>query len=249
MPRCDLTALDHRPYPLPQGAWTMTMTWHDLLFAHWAVDAHLLRPLIPQGLELDTFDGTAWLSIVPFRMSGIRMRRCPPIPTTAAFPELNVRTYVTAHGKPGIWFFSLDAASPLAVSVARRFWHLPYFHARMSCIVDGDKVSYDSHRTHRAAPPARFSANYHPAGPAAPAQPGSLDEFLTERYCLYAVSPRGQLLRGEVHHAPWPLQPVKAEISVNSVAASIGLTSVRPPDLLHFSRRLDVVAWRLAFAH
>lgn len=223
----------------------MTMTWHDLLFAHWAVGAAALRPLIPPELELDTFGGTAWLGIVPFRMSGIRMRGYPPIPTTTAFAELNVRTYVTAHGKPGIWFFSLDAASALAVTVARRFWHLPYFGARMSCKVEGDAVSYYSHRTHRGRPIAQFAATYRPVAPPAPSPPGSLEHFFTERYCLFARHRRGTILRGDIHHAPWPLQAAEAEISSNSMAESLGITLPGPPQHLHFARRLDVVAWPL----
>ena len=225
----------------------MTMTWHDLIFAHWAVDAVALRPLIPAALELDTFDGTAWLGIVPFRMTGIRLRGCPPIPTTTAFAELNVRTYVTAGGKPGIWFFSLDAASALAVTVARRFWHLPYFSARMSCVADDEAVSYQSQRTRPDRPIAQFAATYRPVGPPAFAAPGSQEHFFTERYCLYARHHRGTILRGDIHHAPWPLQLAKAEIRSNSMAEPLGITLAGPPQHLHFARRLDVVAWPLEY--
>ena len=128
------------------------MSWHDLLFMHWPVPQEALRPQIPPALQLDTFDGSAWLSVPPFRMSATRPRCLPSVPPLSNFPELNVRTYVTAEGKPGIWFFSLDAANPVAVRLARATFHLPYFDARMSCQVTGDEVRYGSVRTHRGAP-------------------------------------------------------------------------------------------------
>src|SRR5688500_5474109 len=136
----------HRPWHA--RPWSVFMRWHELLFMHWPVPAAALRPLIPAGLELDTFDGSAWLGVVPFRMSGIRRRLLPPVPGTAAFPELNVRTYVTAGAKPGVWFFSLDAANRLAVRVARWTFHLPYYDATMSCTRDrAGEVAYRSTRT------------------------------------------------------------------------------------------------------
>ena len=127
-----LTETAHRPWPLPTGPWIMSQSWHDLLFAHWPIDASHLRPLIPAALEIDKFQGEAWIGVVPFRMSGVRLRATPALPTLSAFPELNVRTYVTHGGKPGVWFFSLDAANAIAVSVARAWFHLPYFNARMT---------------------------------------------------------------------------------------------------------------------
>lgn len=236
-------ALAHRPWPLPSGPWVMRQTWLDLLFAHWPVPAAVIRPLVPEVLELDLYEGQAWLGVVPFRMEAVRWRWLPPIPTTAAFPELNVRTYVTHGGKPGVWFFSLDAASTLAVRAARAAFGLPYFHARMASRPDGAAVRYASRRTHRGAPPAAFRADYGPTGPAATAAPGSLEDWLTARYCLYSYRRRLKtLLRAEIHHLPWPLQPAAAELHVNSMGAAAGVPLSGPP-LLHFARGLDVLVW------
>jgi uncharacterized protein YqjF (DUF2071 family) len=223
----------------------MHQRWHDLLFAHWPVPAELLRPHVPGGLSVDTFDGHAWLGVVPFRMSGIRPRSLPAVPWLSAFPELNVRTYVTDGQRPGVWFYSLDAGNPLAVTLARAVFHLPYYHAAMSVKDDGDCVQYVSRRTHRGAPAAEFIADYKPVGDPYRSTPGSLEHWLTERYCLYAADGVGQLYRGEIHHEPWPLQPADAEFRVNTMVASHGieLPSVHP--LLHFARRLDVIIWTL----
>ena len=159
-----LTDVAHRPWPLPAGPWIMAQTWHDLLFAHWRIDAALLRPLIPAPLEIDTFQNEAWIGVVPFRMSGVRLRATPALPALSAFPELNVRTYVTYGGKPGVWFFSLDAANAIAVSVARAWFHLPYFNARMRCESRNGWIEYTSERTHRGAASAKLRARYRPAG-------------------------------------------------------------------------------------
>ncbi len=222
----------------------MAQTWHDLLFAHWPVPAHRLRGLVHPALTLDTFDARAWLGVVPFRMSGVRPRFFPPVPGPSAFAELNVRTYVVAEGKPGVVFFSLDATNGLAVSLARRFFHLPYFRARMTCAAEGDGIRYASRRTQRDAPLAEFRGRYAPTGPVALAAPGSLDHWLTERYCLYAEDPGAGLHRCEIHHVPWPLQPARAEIELNTMADPVGISLDGPP-LLHFARRLDVVVWWL----
>ena len=138
-------AIDHRPTPLPRAPWVMKQRWEDLLFAHWPCDMSQLRAQVPAALEIDTFDGQAWIGIVPFRMSGVRLRWVPPLPGTSAFPELNVRTYVRAGARRGVWFFSLDASSPAAVKAARWWFHLPYFHADMRVVADGDSVQYLEH--------------------------------------------------------------------------------------------------------
>jgi uncharacterized protein YqjF (DUF2071 family) len=221
----------------------MRMTWHDLLFAHWPVAPEVLRARIPSGLQLDTIQGSAWLAVVPFRMSGVTPRGVPALPWLSAFPELNVRTYVTVGDKPGVYFFSLDAGNPVAVAVARRCFHLPYFRARMAAEEEGAGIRYRSERTHRGAPDAQFEGSYQPVGDALRAQPGSLEHWLTERYCLYAVDPRGQVFRGEIHHSPWPLQPAEAEIRVETMARSHGILLPGTRPLLHFARRLEVVAW------
>lgn len=221
----------------------MAMRWLDLLFAHWPVPAAALRPYIPAGLALDTFDRAAWLGVVPFRMAGVRPRLVPPLPGISAFPELNVRTYVTAERKPGVWFFSLDAANPLAVEAARLGFHLPYFRAGMACEPQGDGVRYTSERTHRGAAPATFTGSYRPTGPVYRAAPGSLEHWLTERYCLYAANRAGDIWRGDIHHMPWPLQPAEAEIEHTTMTNQIGLRLPATRPLLHFARELDVRAW------
>jgi hypothetical protein len=217
----------------------MAQVWADLLFAHWEVEAGSLRKLIPAGLELDTFEGAAFVGVVPFRMSGVRMRGLPPLPGLSAFPELNVRSYVTDGSKPGVWFFSLDAANAPAVATARRTFHLPYYNASMSCRRAGGWIEYESRRIHRGAPKAAFRGRYRPAGAVA-AVP--LDRWLTERYCLYAADGRGRLRRAEVHHARWPLESAEAEIDENTMAAPLGLALEGRPRLL-FARRLEVVVW------
>lgn len=240
-----LDQIEHRPYALAKGPWIMRQVWNDLLFAHWPVPPEVIRPLIPPQLELDTFDGQAWLGVVPFHMSGIRVRGLTPIPYTSAFAELNVRTYVAFNGRPGVVFFSLDAASPPAVMAARRWFYLPYFNARMPFRVQGDTVTYASQRTHRGAPPAEFAAAYGPTGPVYLPQPGTLDNWLTARYCLYTVDSRQRVFRGEIHHQPWPLQPAQAEITTNTMTQAAGISLPERPPLLHFSKRLDVLIWPL----
>lgn len=237
--------ITHRPWELPRRPWAMAMQWHDLLFMHWPIPIALLRPHIPAALSLDTFDGSAWLGVVPFHMTGVGPRYASRLPWVSAFPELNVRTYVTAEGKPGVWFFSLDAANPLAVRVARNAFHLPYFDARMSSERAGAMVRYASTRTHRGAPDAVFRGRYYPVGRPYHAAPGTLDHWLTERYRLYAADQRDRIWRGDIHHSRWPLQAAEAEIKLNTMTHQLGfeLPSTRP--LLHFARRLEVVAWIL----
>jgi hypothetical protein len=174
-------------------------------------------------------------------MTGVMRRPWPDVPGLSAFAELNLRLYVEREGKPGVWFLSLDAANALAVRVARRFFHLPYHHAEMKVRIDVDRIAYTSRR--RTGPPMEFAADYGPASTPYEAEADSLDHWLTERYCLYAVSPAGRLFRTDVHHHPWPLQHAWADIRVNSAGAPFGLSLDRAPDLLHFSRRLDVVVW------
>lgn len=232
----------HRQAPLPRGSWVMFQRWHELLLAHWPVPADDLLRHLPPGLELDLFDGRAWLGVVPFRMSGVRLRGMPPLPGMSAFPELNIRTYVRRGEERGVWFVSLDAASRPVVRAARRWFNLPYFEAEMEVVERGGEVVFRSRRTHRGAPPAEFRARYSPVAPVQSARPGTLEEFLSERYCLFALGPRG-LSRTEIHHHQWPLQRARAEIEANTMAHASGLRLEGPPAELHFARRLDVLIW------
>ena len=222
------------------------MRWHDLLFAHWRIDAQALRALVPPALAIDSFDGSAWIGVVPFRMTGVRPRFVPPLPWLTAFPELNVRTYVTSGGKAGVWFLSLDAARWLAVIAARAAFHLPYVHARMRCVERDGWIEYASERREpgrRGVSPASFRARYRPTGPGSFAVAGSLAHFLTARYCLYAADASGAVFRSEIDHPPWPLAAAEVEIERNTMLAAHGLATPREPPLLHFARRLEVVGW------
>lgn len=232
----------HRPWPLPRGPWLMGQTWTHLLFAHWAVPAEHLAALVPPELPVDRFEGRAWIGVVPFQLTSLRVRPLPPAPVGSHFPELNVRTYVTVDGRPGVYFFSLDAASPLAVAGARIAYRLPYFLARMSVTAREQRIEYRSRRVGAAGDEAQFSAAYGPGGPSFTALPGTLEHFLVERYCLYTVDGRRRVHRTEVHHAPWSLQPAWAAIDRNSMVAPLGLALEGEP-LLHLAGRQDVVTW------
>lgn len=232
-----LTKIDHRPWPIPVQSWTWRQSWQDLLFAHWPVPAATLRSLVPAELEIQEFDGTSWVGVVPFRMTGVMRRPWPDLPWLSAFPELNVRLYVVRDGKPGVWFLSLDATNALAVWAARRFFFLPYFRAAMSLNDDGHTIHYRSRRRD-----AEFTGSYRPISEPYLAAPGSLEHWLTERYCLYARRSDGSLWRNEVHHLPWPLQSAEATIERNTMLETHGI-SVSGAPLLHFARRLDVVVW------
>ncbi|MCL4116668.1 UNVERIFIED_CONTAM: hypothetical protein GTU68_013974 [Idotea baltica] len=221
----------------------MRMRWHDLLFMHYRVDPRQLRQLIPTGLEIDLFQGDAWIGIVPFRMSDVAPRFVPAIPWMSAFPELNVRTYVTIDGKPGVWFFSLDATNPIAVRIARRFFHLKYMDARIQDQWIDDWYHYDSRRTHRGEPAANLNVRYRPVGHVFNAEPGTLEYWLTARYCLYAATTAGELLRGEIDHPPWPLQSAEAVINDNSMLNGLDLKQVGDTPHLLFSKLIQVNAW------
>jgi uncharacterized protein len=222
----------------------MGQTLENLLFAHWRVDADALRRLVPEALRLQTHDGSAWLGITPFRVSGLRLRGMLPLPGVSSFLQLNVRTYVTAGGKPGIWFFSLDASSALAVEAARRTYKLPFFRARMAAVSRGEWIELESARSRSGPTPRVFSAWYRPKGAEFTAAPGSLEEFLAERFCLYVVDERGRLHRAEIHHPPWPLQPAQARLELNTMAPE-GVELPEEEPLLHFAGVQDVVIWPL----
>lgn len=234
----------HRPWPIPDAPWLMTQTWHDLLFAHWPVDRELLQTKVPPGLPLDLYDGQAWIGVVPFRMTNVAPRGVPALPWVSAFAEVNVRTYVTVGGRPGVYFFSLDAESSLAVAAARSLLHLPYYTAQMDVHLDDDgQIHYTSRRTAAGAEPAELVARYHAVGPPFEPQPGTLEYFLTERYCLYNVDDRFRAYRLDIHHLPWKLQAAEATIDVNTMALAAGIRLPPLAPLLHFSKRQDMVAW------
>lgn len=230
---------DQRQWAPPARPWLIRQTWQDLLFAHWPVSPAMLRPLIPAQLALETFGGDAWVGVVPFDLSSLSVRPTPHR-LRLAFPELNVRTYVTVQDKPGVWFFSLDAASLLAVLGARAAFHLPYYWAAMQMSEQDGWITYRSQR--RGSSTARFAGRYRPTGPAFVSAPESLERWLTARYCLYAASRAGHILRADINHDPWQLQLAEAEITENTMASAQGITLSGSP-ILHFARRTDMVNW------
>jgi uncharacterized protein YqjF (DUF2071 family) len=240
--RRTLEETGHRPWPLSNGPWFQGQTWCDLLFAHWQVPPAQLREVVPRTLPLDLYeDGSAWLGITPFVVTGLRARGTPPLPWLSRFPELNVRTYVEVDGKAGIYFLSLDAARRAAVIAARRTYRLPYFHARMRAERVGARIDYESERIDSSGPPARFGGSY---GPSAPRADDHLARWLAERYCAYTVDDQLRPLRVEIHHPPWPLQPAEAELDAQGMADQAGIVLEGEP-LLHFSARQDTLIWPL----
>ena len=222
----------------------MGQTWRDLLFAHWRVDPDRLRRVVPAQLPLDVRDGWCWLAVTPFLVEGFHLRGLPPLPFVASFREVNVRTYVTVDGKPGIYFLSLDASSRLAVRGAHRTYRLPYFRSRASLSRVGGGFEFRSRRVSMDGPPAELSVSYTPSGEQLPRREGSLERWLTERYCLYTLDSGGAVQRGEIHHPPWPLEGASAEIATNSMAAPYGLTLDGAP-LLHYAARQDALLWTI----
>jgi uncharacterized protein len=233
----------HRQTPFPTGEWIMRQSWQDLLFAHWPIAIEALRPLVPTALTLDTFEREAWVGIVPFQMRDVGPRGVPALPRLSESPELNVRTYVTVQGVPGVYFFSLDAANPLFVAAARKLFALPYFNARMRATKRDETIFYSSQRTRVGDPPAEYRVRYRPIAPVTYAAPGSLPFWLTERYCLYTVNKRGYVSRVNIHHGPWPLQVAELETFHDSMAHSHGIRLPETALLLHYVRQQDTLAW------
>jgi uncharacterized protein YqjF (DUF2071 family) len=241
-PRAAFAETAHRPWPLPSGPWVMGQTWRDLLFAHWRVDPDELRRHVPAQIPLDTFDGSAWIGVTPFFATGVRPRLVPPLPGGSRFPEINVRTYATIDGRPGIWFCSLDTPNPLVNEAARRAYRVPYFRSKIAAQRDGDRIRWASRRTQVHAPPAAIELTYAPSGPVYTAAPGSFEQFATERYCLYVLDDDSRVLRADIHHPPWQLRPAEAEIASNRMGEEVGLELSSDP-VLHLAPRQDVVFW------
>lgn len=235
-----LKQLEHRPWPLPTQAWKWRQSWLDLAFIHYRVPAENIARLLPAGLRLQDFDGSAWVGLVPFRMAGVMRRPFPDAPYFSSFPELNLRTYVEAGGKAGVWFFSLDADSWPVVLGGRHLYDLPYFPATMRLQREGQWFSFRSVRRGGAI---RFSARYRPLGNAYLAPPGTFEYWAAERYCLYSFSRRGGLSRLEVHHAPWPLQKAEVLVEENHLLLSAGIIPLPGEPVCHFSSGVHVVSF------
>src|SRR6185295_8816130 len=250
----------------PAGFPVMYQNWGKLLFMHWRIEEKLLRPLIPHSLQIDSFDGIAWIGVIPFTMWGIRASFLPPIPGTSAFHELNVRTYVHYRGVPGVWFFSLDATHSLAIWGARTFYHLPYFKARMELAEAEKTIDYSSRRMDDlnyakffsddksgfggqlgatgTIPNAQLKAIWSIGAPLPAAAPESLEFFLTERYCLYSYD-QGRLYRCRIFHEPWPLQTAKLNSLDSTMIESLGLETPEGGPVLHYAEEIAVDIWGL----
>ncbi len=238
----------YRPRPLPSGRWALTQRWNDVLFAHWPVPAARVAALIPAGLQVDTFQGSAWLGVVPFWMDRIKVRGVPPIVGARSFPELNLRTYVRdpRTGAAGVYSLSLDASNLLAVAVGRTFYNLPYHWSDIHLEQRTEREFVFQSRRRLRREPMEFKARYRGLGPTrklAEMHPGSLEYFLTERYCLFTSDRAGRPIRANVHHVPWPLEDAEADIERNDLAAAFGITLPDEKPVLHYSRRLAVYIW------
>jgi uncharacterized protein YqjF (DUF2071 family) len=222
----------------------MHQNWGKLLFMHWRIDEQLLRPLIPRALEIDTFDGSAWIAIAPFTMWDIRAFPpfVPPVPGLSSMHELNVRTYVTVDGIPGVWFFSLDCNSTAAVVGARTLFFLPYFNAEIEIAEQEERVDYTLTRTDD--PPAEIQTSWQIGSPLPPSEPGSLEFFLTERYCLYSEH-KGTVYRARIHHQPWPLRSALLISLSSTMIEALDLPTPQGDPLVHYAEELSVDIWRL----
>ena len=230
---------------MPRRPWRLRQRWSRLLFAHWPVPAADVQQRLPCGLRVDTFDGWAWLGVVPFLMDRVRFRTVAEhsvaVPTAHAFTELNLRTYVIApDGRAGVYFFSLDAGSLLAVLGARVAFGLPYFWARMHMAEQGSGVRYTSHR--RVGRPADFAASYRSLG--TPSPEDDLRRFLTERYAFFTRF-LGNVQAGEIHHGPWQLENAEAEFEQNGLPSAFGFTLPDRPPLLHYAPEVHMQAWTI----
>lgn len=233
---------DHRPWRVPPAPWTMTQTWEHVLFLHWPIDAAVLAAHVPAGLRIETFRGAAWVGITAFAVTGARLRGLPAVPGLSDFAEVNVRTYVTARGRPGVYFLSLDASSALTVMSAWAWYALPYFFADARLECGRNAMSFMSRREHAGAPAAEFRAEYQATGRLSRPARSPLARWLTERYCAYTAAD-GRLVRTELHHPPWPVQRAEATISRNTLLDAAGLEITGPPHLVHYSTGVDAVAW------
>ncbi len=266
-----LYSVEHRPWLPPDAHWLFSQSWNDLLFAHFAIDPPTLRRLVPEALTLDLYDGVAWLTISSCSASHVRPSGVPPLPGISFFPQVNLRTYVTLQAgqekpghdktgqeKPGLYYFSVDAANLSAVWLARIFFRMPYWHAAIQLSgstihapnaeahnPEERSIHFRSSRLHGPAAtngPAKFDVSYTPEGEPERTRRGTLDEFLTERYCVYLWN-RGRCYRAEIHHQPWALQRTSVNLRANSMAEPLGLTLPLKPELCHFSRSLKMLAW------
>lgn len=222
----------------------MKQTWNDLLFAHYPIKLESLKSIVPNVLPLDSFNGMGWIGVVPFYVTNLRLRGLPSIAGTNRFPQLNVRTYIKVEGKPGLYFFSLDAMNWLSVRMAKMFYHLPYVHADMEVKCNASNINYESRR--RSDPDFKLICSYRPIAEQYSSVEGSFEQWATDRYCLYTLNKKREPLRCDIMHHPWVLQHAEAEISYNSMLVKQGIQVEADHPILHFSKRIDgVKMWPL----
>ena len=230
--------------PLPELPWIMFQRWDTLLFIHWPVPVESVKPLVPPQMEIDTYEGQAWLTLIPFRMVNVHLRDLPPVPGFSTFPEINLRLYIRVNDQPGITFFCIDADEPLAVWVASHVFNLPYLQAKMKFKRRGNVFHIESHRpASAAAPAADFKGSYWPIGEPFEPKEGTLEYFLLERYTLFNPGPGGMIYRGNIHHLPWIVQQAEAKIETNNILQASGIELPNTDPILHFSEGTDTILW------
>lgn len=240
-----LNDIAHRSWPLPSANWIMKQSWRNLLFIHWPIQPELLRPYIPPSLQLDIFNGSAWLSVVVFDMIGIYPRGCSSVSLTPKFSEVNVRTYVQYEGKPGVYFLSLDVGDWASLHIAKKWYRLPYYHAVTSIRKIGQTFHYESIRKGKSTTSITSKGTYTPVSDVFFSRKETLEHWLTERYCLYSTDQKANLYCGEIHHRPWPLQQTEIEITSHTLfhPYHIDVKDVQP--VYHFSKGIDTLFWNI----
>ncbi|MBS4196512.1 YqjF family protein [Lederbergia citri] len=239
---------DQRPFPLPSKPWVLTQTWNHLLFCHWRVPVELLRAHVPNHLELDLFNGEAWIGIIPFEVNHMRLHGIPEIPYLNSYLELNVRTYVKYKGTPGIYFFTLDADKWMAVIGAKIGAFLPYRHALMRMKIKENKVDFQSERKHPGSLKESLDIHYQSDSDLFLPEVESLEYWLFERYCFFITKGK-HLYRGDIHHDRWRVSKAKATIHVNSMVPFLPQKYFDRQPLLHFSASKQVFAWPIKKIH
>ncbi|WP_144460617.1 YqjF family protein [Siminovitchia fortis] len=232
----------HRPLPLPPNNWIMRQAWRDVLFLHWPIQPEQLRPFIPSLLEIDTYDGAAWIGIVAFRMEGIYFRGLSFFSVVAPFSEVNVRTYVKYKGKPGVFFISLDVNDWASLNIAKRWYRLPYHSADIAIRRKGSTIFYESVRKNQ---PARFEGCCTPKQEEFFAANGTLEHFLTEKYCFYTAGNKTDVFHGDIHHPPWPLQRAEFQTERNTLFSPLNLDISGEAPIVHFSKGVDSLMWNV----
>ncbi|MFD1707513.1 YqjF family protein [Siminovitchia sediminis] len=235
-----LNAADHRPYPLPSKRWIMRQVWNNVLFLHWPVPPERLRPFIPSALEIDMYERTAWIGIVAFQMKGIYFRGLQSISVVPPFAEMNVRTYVTNNGKPGVFFMTLDVNDWASLNIAKRWYRLPYSPAAITILKSGETFYYKNNRKRSSA---EFYGNCTPVPGEYFPEEGTLDHWLTERYCFYTTDNKYNIYCGEIHHLPWPLQKAEITIDRNTLFSQFHLDLSHLQPIANYSKGVESFMW------